>query len=99
MARRNRYLDWLLTKKRAYCAALLDANGKPTRNGEVILSDLARFCSAHRPCVRLDKTGAVDPIASALVAGRNEVWLRLMEQLHLDEKYLTNLREALPEEQ
>jgi hypothetical protein len=38
--------------------------------------------------------GTMDPIASARADGRREVYLRIIENLHLDERFLVNLREG-----
>jgi hypothetical protein len=40
----------------------------------------------------------MDPIASARADGRREVYLRMVEHLHLDERFLTNLREGSNDE-
>lgn len=64
-------------------------------DAEVILRDLAKFCRAHRSTTVYSRiSGQIDPIASAQAEGRREVYLRIVEHLHLDERFLVNLREG-----
>lgn len=79
----------------AWQRALLKDDGTPTPDGEIILKDLARFCRANRSTAVFSHIrGALDPLASARADGRREVWLRIVEHLHLDERFLVNLREG-----
>lgn len=73
--------------------AWLRPSGKPTPHGEQVLADLARFCRATKPTSVYLEGGAVDPIASARMDGRREVWLWINEYLHLDHKTLLYLME------
>lgn len=83
-------------RRLAWQRALLGENGTPTVDGDVILKDLARFCRAHRStAVYSHVRGTLDPLASARLDGRREVWLRIVEHLHLDERFLVNLREGV----
>ncbi len=90
---------WLRRKingrRAAYQRLLLGNQGLPTPDAEIILKDLARFCRAHRStAVFSNIRGTLDPLASARADGRREVFLRIVEHLHLDERFLTNLREG-----
>lgn len=67
--------------------------GAPTPPGAVALADLATFCRANKPTSVYLDDGSVDPIASARMDGRREVWLRINEALHLDDAVVLNLRE------
>ncbi len=69
-----------------------------SKNGDVhiVLTDLARFCRAH------DSTFQKDERLHAVLEGRREVWLRIMENLKLneDEIYaLHRVREFVPEKE
>lgn len=91
--------DWLrrkiLGRRLAWQRLLLAEPGRLTVDAEIVLKDLARFCRAHRSTAVYSPTrGAIDPIASARADGRREVYLRIVENLHLDERFLTNLREG-----
>lgn len=91
--------DWLRRKifrrRLAWQRLMLAEHGRLTADAEIALKDLARFCRAHRStAVYSPVRGAIDPIASARADGRREVYLRIVENLHLDERFLTNLREG-----
>lgn len=53
-----------------------------SRDGEVVLTDLARFCRAHVT------TAHKDPIVAARLEGRREVWLHVQERLNLTDEQL-----------
>jgi hypothetical protein len=72
---------------RAYKAALLTPDRQsPSNHGKTILADLRVFCRADVSCVVVSKDGHIDTHATAVAEGRREVWLRLMEHLHLDDQ-------------
>lgn len=56
--------------------------------GELVLRDLARFCRASQT------TFHADPRVHAVLEGRREVWLRIMEHLQLSEDDLWRLYAA-----
>lgn len=86
----------VLERRSAWQRALLNDDGTVTRDAEVILKDLARFCRAHRSTAVFSMTrGTLDPLGSAKADGRREVWLRIVEHLHLDDRFLINLREGV----
>lgn len=81
-------------RRLAYRRCLLQDTGLPTADGDVVLKDLARFCRAHHSTSIMSRTaGVIDPIASAQAEGRREVWLRILEHLHLEDRFIVNLRE------
>lgn len=88
--------EWVLPlvrKAHAYKRCFLEA-GKPTKDAELVLKDLAKFCRAHEPTMVVSPVSrTVDPIASAHLEGRREVWLRLMWHLKIDEADLINTKE------
>lgn len=91
--------EWLRRKingrRGAYQRLLLGDDRLPNPDAEIILKDLARFCRAHRSTAVFSQIrGTLDPLASARADGRREVYLRIVEYLHLDERFLTNLREG-----
>jgi hypothetical protein len=59
---------------------------------QTVLKDLAKFCRAN------ESTFQTDPRAHALVEGRREVWLRILEhtQLNPEEFWKKYGREDLP---
>jgi hypothetical protein len=91
--------EWLRVKvfgqRASWQRLMLDGEGKLTRDGETVLKDLANFCRAHRSTAVFSHVrGMLDPLASARADGRREVYLRIVENLHLDERFLVNLREG-----
>lgn len=58
---------------------------KDDRWATIVLLDLAKFCRAH------ETTYNKDPRLHAAMEGRKEVWLRIQEQLKLDDEQLFNL--------
>lgn len=82
-------------RRNAYERLFLNDRRELTPDAEVFFKDLARFCRAHRStAVYSQVRGAMDPVASARADGRREVWLRMIEHLHLDDRFLVNLREG-----
>ncbi len=53
-----------------------------SRDADVVLQDLARFCRAHA------STASTDPYMAARLDGRREVFLRISQHLQLDERTL-----------
>lgn len=51
---------------------------------DIVLADLAKFCRAtSTPAVVSMTTGQIDPMASFIAIGRQEVWMRLVQHLHI----------------
>jgi hypothetical protein len=85
----------IFRRRQAWQATMLNERGELTPDGRVIMRDLARFCRAHRSTAVFSHIrGVLDPLASARADGRREVYLRIVENLHLDERFLVNLREG-----
>jgi hypothetical protein len=84
-----------LERRNAWQRLFLGEDGELTSDAEIILKDLAKFCRAHRSTAVFSMTrGTLDPLASAKADGRREVWLRIVEHIHLDDRFLINLREG-----
>jgi hypothetical protein len=84
----------ILNRKAAYRRTFFDASGNISRDGEIVLADLRKFCRANSTTVSVSPISkSIDPVAMALAEGRREVWLRLMAHLHIDEKQIFNLEE------
>ena len=85
----DRIRDFVMQRRRAYRRLFLGDAGKPGRDAETVLTDLARFCRAGCSSV----PSSMDPIAMAVAEGRREVWLRIQAHLHLDDAVVMNLKE------
>jgi hypothetical protein len=92
----SRVTDFLRDRKRAYQFAFtnkrivaglkeayLEFKGSPA--GNLVLSDLARFCRAT------STTWSDDARHHARLEGRREVWLRITEHMHLTTEQLQAL--------
>jgi hypothetical protein len=64
-----------------------------TQSGKEVLADLKRFCRGMQPPLVLGD-GGVDTHGTAVAIGRQEVWLRIVAHLHLDDSQLMNLKET-----
>lgn len=86
------FFDRIIRRRQAYRAVFLNpARGELNNMGEVVLRDLAKFCRGNRHCIVYGSNGQIDPIASAVVQGRREVWLRITEHLYLSDEVIANL--------
>lgn len=84
-----------LRRKSAYRRVFLHKDGGMSRDQELVLADLRRFCKANASTVMVSPVSrTVDPIAMAMAEGRREVWLRLAGMLHIDEKTMFNLQDV-----
>lgn len=68
-----------------YQGALLDDEGTPTRHAAPMLADLAKFCRAN------ETTFDADPRIHALLEGRREVFLRIINFLSIDSETVRSL--------
>ena len=59
--------------------------------GIPFLRDLANFCRANETCLVKDKTGKVDPLLTAVLEGRREVWLKIQQHFNLTPTQLLQL--------
>jgi hypothetical protein len=67
---------------------------QPSPDGEAVLKHLHSFCFGHKAAmVYSPKSGQFDPLACAFAQGKQEVLRMILENLHLDERYIINLRE------
>jgi dihydroorotase-like cyclic amidohydrolase len=84
-----------LRRKSAYRRVFLHQDGGMSRDQELVLADLRRFCKANSSTIMVSPVSrSVDPIAMAMAEGRREVWLRLAGMLHIDEKTMFNLQDV-----
>jgi hypothetical protein len=64
-------------------------------HGEIVLSDLSRFCRARSSTAAVSPVSRqIDPLAMAMAEGRREVWLRIQQYLNMDERVILKLRDA-----
>ena len=75
-------------KAQAWQRLMLGDGNKPTRDAEIVLGDLRRFCRAQ------SSTFDPDPYISARLQGRRDAWLRIAEFLNLSEAQVRQLVEV-----
>jgi hypothetical protein len=78
----------------------LGNDGKLTKDAELVINDLARFCRLHRSTSVISlTTRQTDVPATFQAEGRREVILRILGHLHVDDADLVRLteREAINE--
>lgn len=64
-------------------------------SGEYVLADLRKFCKAGEPPLVLGANGQTDIYATGMAAGKQEVYWRIANHLHLDDAKLLQLKETL----
>lgn len=90
----------ILNRRQAYRRMFLGNDGKLTKDAELVINDLARFCRLHRSTSVISlTTRQTDVPATFQAEGRREVILRILGHLHVDDADLVRLteREAINE--
>ncbi len=65
-----------------------------TPSSEAVIADLKRFCRyGESPLVVSLSLQQVDPVATGVRIGRQEVMQRILTHLHIDDAHLLNLKE------
>ncbi len=94
-------IQQILNRRMAYRRCFMDGEGKITRDGEIVLADLIRFCRWYQSTTIVSPVSRqTDVPASFQAAGRREVFARLMANLHVsdaDLNRMTEEREAINE--
>ena len=75
----------------AFRAALLEEDGRPNPHGSLILAHLREFCRADISTLTYDTSGRADPIATAMLEGRRDVWNKIAFYLNVDERDLIQI--------
>lgn len=70
---------------------VFDEHGNFTQAAQKVLADLMLFCRLGQSCVVFDKQGRVDPVATAVLEGRREVGMRIMQRLSITDEQLMSL--------
>ena len=83
-----------ILKRRSYYRAVF-AHPSATH----VLADLKRFCRGmSTPAQYSPQSGSIDPVATGIAIGRQEVWQRIVTHLHIQDADLVNLKEEAHEE-
>jgi ABC-type uncharacterized transport system fused permease/ATPase subunit len=79
-----------LLKRRSFYRATFN-----TTPGQVVLEDLRKFTRfGESPLVVSTVRQQVDPIATAVQIGRQEVYSRIVHHLHLDDSKIINMKDT-----
>src|SRR5712671_5806501 len=90
--------DRIFRRAQSYRGCFMDDKGHLSRAGEIVLTDLRRFCRGNSSTVAISPVmKTIDPLAMAMAEGRREVWLRIIETLNLDEHAVAKLKELREE--
>jgi hypothetical protein len=79
--------EWMrrYNKAKAYKNVFMP-NGVLTKDAEIVLKDLKKFCNINRPILIFSPvTRTVDPLANSYAEGKREVGLRVLNYLNIDE--------------
>jgi hypothetical protein len=69
--------------------------GEMTPPGDIVLRDLARYCYASRPTLKVSQvTQQSDAIAMAFAEGRRDVFNRIVAMLNLDTTQIERIAHA-----
>lgn len=78
--------------RQAYRQLFLNDEGKMKPEAMVVMRDLARFCYANKASAKMSpKSGMIDPYATHIADGRREVFLRLTNQVNVDDAVFNRL--------
>ncbi len=58
----------------------------PGPAADIVLADLAKFCRAHTSAAQVSPiTQQIDPVATGIAIGRQEVWLRISQHINVSD--------------
>lgn len=86
--------DTILRRRQAYRAVFMPGGNMDSAAVKTVLSDLRRFCrGTSTPAMVSPQSGMIDPIATGIAIGRQEVFHRICQHLHLTDADLYKLVE------
>lgn len=85
------YIARLWGLRTAFRRTFNGPNGRPHADGRLVLEELRRFCYGSRPTIKRGPDGVVDPYASVAAAARQEVYMRIVSYLNLDDRDLREM--------
>jgi len=86
-------LDRILRRRSHYRQAFRTDNP----SAAFVLADLRRFCKVDQPAIVIGQNGQTDIYATGMMAGRQEVFMRIQQHLNLSDSQLMKLKEQLDE--
>lgn len=96
----RQFLEFLLHGNRQLRILFYDDQNKLKPEAAYYFRWLQRFCHADRAVYKQNpQTGVIDPYATHIAAGRQEVWIEHVKRLELDTEEVTQQLNALKEEE
>jgi hypothetical protein len=87
----RKLIESIIYKRRAYRRVFMDGD-KLSRDAEIVLADLMKFCRYHQSITVVSPISrTTDVPASFQAEGRREVMARILDQLHADDADLIKL--------
>lgn len=96
---RNTLFALLQKRKAAYSQCFLDGDGNLTKAGAIVLNDIVDTLKPYASTQVVDKSGRVDPVASAAREGMRLSYLHIIKRLHLDDERVIQSTKALQEQE
>lgn len=86
---------WELISKRrqAYRLLFQPEGSRQSVAADIVLNDLRKFCRGTSTPAVVGGNGVIDPIATGIAIGRQEVWHRIASNLHLTDADIYRLVE------
>lgn len=82
----------LARRATAYQALFLRPDKEVAPHAETVLRDLARYCYADKPTLKISPlSGRADPIAMAFAEGRRDVFNRIRQLSNLTDEQINRL--------
>jgi len=89
----RKFLEMIGRKRQAYRAVFRPADHRQSVAVDIVMADLRNFCRGTSTPAVVGANGAIDPIATGIAIGRQEVWHRIVSNLHLTDADIYRLVE------
>lgn len=93
-----RRIEYQIWRTRAFRRFFLDDLGNVKTEAVPVMKWLRYFCHVDRPVYKAKPDGTIDPFATHVAAGRQEVYQELMRLLGVDERKLREQMDTFREE-
>lgn len=89
----SKILEMVSRKRQAYRMVFRPDGNRNTVAADIVLADLRQFCRGTSTPAAIGGNGVIDPIATGIAIGRQEVWHRIVSNLHLTDADIYRLVE------
>ena len=85
-AHNKKQLEKKISLRQAYQTCFLGDNGKPSKEAQMILRDLANYCHGKKSTAKVNTvSGMIDPLATHLAEGQRRVFLYVLNNINTDD--------------